>query len=256
MKRLRNAEFGIRNETQDQGKENNKKNHDFLMLDRVAFIGRTYFEYVRMFGLDENVLQEGRILDCAAGPSSFAAEAHRSGFSVTACDLLYDVPSEQLVKKGREDIGHVFEKLDEVAHLYTWKYYQNKDGIISFRHRALDAFSRDFPIGLVEGRYVQAELPHLPFPDKSFSLVLASHFLFLYSDRLDLEFHRASLRELLRVASGEVRIFPLQGLDAKPSPHLDAVLSFFETERVDVEIVEVPFEFQKGSNKVMRLIRK
>jgi len=256
MRRLRNAEFGMRNETQNQGRIKNSDNHDSLKLDRIAFIGRTYFEYVRMFGLDENVLRSGRILDCAAGPSSFAAEAQRSGIFVTACDLLYDVPAEQLVKKGREDIGHVFEKLDEVAHLYTWKYYTDKDEIISFRHRALDAFSSDFPIGFLEGRYVQAELPYLPFPDKSFSLVLASHFLFLYSDRLSLEFHQASLKELLRVSSGEVRIFPLQGLDAKPSPHLGAVLKFLDAEKVDVEIIEVPFEFQKGSNKIMRLGHK
>jgi len=45
-----------------------------LQLDRVVFIGRTYFEYVRMFDLDEALLRSGRVLDCAAGPSSFTAD--------------------------------------------------------------------------------------------------------------------------------------------------------------------------------------
>jgi hypothetical protein len=227
-----------------------------LNIDRIAFIGRTYFEYMRMFGLDEGVFQKGPVLDCAAGPSSFTAEACQTGFNVIACDLLYGISVDHLVKKGREDISHVFDKLDEVAYLYTWQYYRNKHEIIALRHMALDLFSRDLPAGLAEGRYVHAELPCLPFPDKAFSLVLSSHFLFLYGDRLDLDFHKACLKELVRVSSREVRIFPLQGLDAKPYPYMDKVSSFLKTEGIDAEMVEVPFEFQKGSNKVMILRRR
>lgn len=230
-------------------------NRDYLDIDRIAFIGRTYFEYMRMFDLDETVFQEGPVLDCAAGPSSFAAEACSAGFRVTACDSLYELPVEHLLAKGKKDIEHVFDKLDEVRHLYTWKYYRDKDEIISFRHASLDLFSQDFSDGFAEGRYVRAELPHLPFPDRTFSLVLASHFLFLYGDRLDFEFHQACLRELVRVSSGEVRIFPLQGLDAKPYPHMAALTALLNREGIKAEIAEVPFEFQRGSNKVMRLRR-
>ncbi len=231
-------------------------NCDYLDIDRIAFIGRTYSEYMRMFGLDETVFQGGGVLDCAAGPSSFTAEAHRSGLRATACDVLYELPVDRLIAKGKNDIELVFEKLDEVRHLYTWKYYRDMDEIISFRHASLDLFSRDYPKGLGEGRYVHAELPRLPFPDKMFSLVLASHLLFLYGDRLDLEFHQACLKELVRVSSKEVRIFPLQGLDARPYPHMDRLLAFLEAERINADVVEVPFEFQKGSNRVMRLRRK
>lgn len=228
-------------------------NHDHLDIDRIAFIGRTYFEYLRMFGLDETVFQKGRVLDCAAGPSSFTAEACRAGFRVIACDLLYGMPSEQLIAKGGNDIEHVFGKLDEVAHLYTWEYYKDKHEVISLRHKSLETFSEDFPAGRKTGRYVQAKLPLLPFADKSFSLVLCSHFLFLYNDRLGLDFHLSCLRELARVSSEEVRIFPLQGLDAKPYPHMEKVLSFLRAENIEAEILDVPFEFQKGSNKVMIL---
>lgn len=227
-----------------------------LDIDRIAFIGRTYFEYMRMFGLDEAAVRKGPVLDCAAGPASFSAEAHRSGFRVTACDLLYELPVEHLIAKGRKDIEHVFDKLDEVRHLYTWKYYRDKEEIISLRHASLDLFSRDFPNGLAEGRYVHAELPCLPFADKTFSLVLASHFLFLYGDRLGLDFHKACIKELVRVSSGEVRIFPLQGLDARPYPHMEGLLSYLGSEGITADIVAVPFEFQKGSNRMMRLTRK
>ncbi len=227
-----------------------------LDIDRIAFIGRTYFEYMRMFGLDESAFYNGPVLDCAAGPSSFAAEAHHAGFDVTACDLLYDRSAEQLIAKGEKDIEHVFDRLDEVRHLYTWTYYRDTEEIIALRRRSLAIFSDDFAAGPAERRYVPAQLPDLPFPDGSFSLVLCSHFLFLYGDRLDLDFHTSCLKELVRVSSGEVRIFPLQGLDARPYPHLDEVLSFLEAENIGVETVAVPFEFQKGSNRLMRLRRR
>ncbi len=229
---------------------------DGIQLDRVVFTGRTYFEYVRMFNLDESLLRHGRILDCAAGPSSFTTEASEKGIHATACDILYGTAVDGLLKKGREDIDHTFQKVDGVPHLYVWKYYKNREEIIALRHKALRLFAHDFYTAPGKDRYVQAELPHLPFPDGTFSLVLSSHFLFLYGDRLSLDFHIASLREMARVSSGEVRVYPLQGLDAGPYSHMDEVLACLEAENIQAEIVEVPFEFQKGADKMMRLKRK
>ncbi len=226
-----------------------------LNLDRIVFIGRTYFEYMRMFDLNESDLKRGVVLDCAAGPSSFTAEAHKQGLHVTACDTLYRVPPEKLVEKGRVDIEHTFQKVDDVPHLYVWKYYKNRDEIIGLRHQALETFAEDFPYGLREGRYVRAELPRLPFPDRKFSLVLSSHFLFLYGGRLSPDFHFASLKEMARVSSGEVRVYPLQGLDAKPYPDMDEVLAHLRADGIRAEIVPTPFEFQRGSNTMLRLYR-
>ncbi|MEW6740583.1 MAG: class I SAM-dependent methyltransferase [Nitrospirota bacterium] len=229
------------------------RDSDHLDIDRIAFFGRTYAEYMDMFGLDESLLRQGQILDCPAGASSFAAEAHQKGFNVTACDILYDLTADKLMEKGKKDIQHVFEKFDEVTHLYVWKYYKSKDEVMALRSRALKIFANDFPVGSKEGRYVQAELPHLPFSDKRFSLVLSGNFLFLYGDRLDSDFHVACIKELIRVCSGEVRIFPLIGLDFKPYPYLDDILSSLDSNRIKVEIMEVPFEFQKGANKMIKL---
>lgn len=206
-----------------------------------------------MFGPGESLLRNGRILDCPAGASSFAAEAYKLGFDVTACDILYNLTADKLIEKGRNDLQHVFEKFDEVNHLYVWKYYKDKDEVMVLRSRALEIFADDFSSGFKKGRYKHAELPHLPFPDKSFSLVLSGNFLFLYGDRLDFDFHIACIKELLRVCSGEVRIFPLVGLDAKPYPHLNKMLSYFDSDNIKAEIVKVPFEFQRGANKMLKL---
>ncbi len=224
-----------------------------LQLDRIVFIGRTYSEYLRMFDLDESMLRSGRVLDCAAGPSSFTAEAHNKGLDVTACDCLYTVPIEELVQKGKDDIAHTFQKVDDVPHLYVWKHYKDRQEIIVLRHKALGLFAQDYSDGFRQGRYIRAELPRLPFLDKAFSLVLSSHFLFLYGDRLNIDFHVASLKEMARVCSGEVRAYPLQGLDAKPYPHLNEVLARLRSEGIQAEIVPTPFEFQRGANRMLRL---
>ena len=57
----------------------------------------------------------------------------------------------------------------------------------------METFLGDYVAGAAEGRYIDAELPTLPFPDASFDLALSSHFLFLYSAQLGEEFHVMSL---------------------------------------------------------------
>jgi hypothetical protein len=73
-------------------------------------------------------------------------------------------------------------------------------------------------------------------------------FAVLYSEQLSLEFHLASIQELLRVA-GEVRIFPLLGLDCQPSPYLAAVQDHFEARGYNVKVRPVPYEFQRGATR-------
>ena len=70
---------------------------------------------------------------------------------------------------------------------------------------------------------------------------------------MDFDFHVSCLKELMRVCSGEVRIFPLVGLDAKPYDYLNDILSILKFNDISVEITKVPFEFQKGSNQMMKL---
>jgi len=228
---------------------------DVLSLDRVAFLGRTYAEYLDMFGMEEPALRRGPVLDCPAGPSSFAAEAAGKGIDVTACDVLYGLSPEALRVRGEEDIAYVFERFDEASHLYTWEYYHDKEEVVSLRRRALETFLGDYGKGKAAGRYVAAALPRLPFPDGMFSLVLSGNLLFLYGDRVDFEFHLAALRELVRVSTGEVQVFPLAGLDAKPYPRLSEVIGMLHGDGMKTEVLAVPFEFQRGGNRVLRIMK-
>lgn len=112
----------------------------------------------------------------------------------------------------------------------------------------------DYETGRCEGRYVAAELPNLPFGDASFDLALCSHFLFLYSTQLGEPFHRTATRELCRVAR-EVRVFPLLTLGATPSPFVETVADNLAGMGLAVSIEPVPYEFQRGGNKMMRIRR-
>jgi ubiquinone/menaquinone biosynthesis C-methylase UbiE len=116
----------------------------------------------------------------------------------------------------------------------------------------MNDFLVDYPTGKAEGRYIDAELPGLPFVDASFDLALCSHFLFLYTTQLGEAFHRAAIQEMCRVAA-EVRIFPLLALGGSQSPLVDQTLAELSGQGIDVSIVDVPYEFQRGGDKMMRI---
>ncbi|MCL4261960.1 MAG: hypothetical protein KJ069_02025 [Anaerolineae bacterium] len=63
-------------------------------------------------------------------------------------------------------------------------------------------FLQDYEAGKADGRYQPISLPHLPFADGEFGLALCSHFLFLYSEQVSLDFHITAVREMVRVAGG------------------------------------------------------
>ena len=74
------------------------------------------------------------------------------------------------------------------------------------------------------------------------------------SDLLDSGFHIQSVRELCRVAR-DVRVFPLLNLRGEPSPHLGAVRSALEADGWETEIVKVDYEFQRGGNEMLRVLK-
>jgi len=91
------------------------------------------------------------------------------------------------------------------------------------------------------------------FPDGHFDIALRSHFLFLYSRRLDSDFHVAAIAEMRRT-SAEVRVFPLSELDATPSPHLTPVIERLQRRGLLVERIRVPYEFQRYGNEMLRVV--
>ncbi len=227
--------------------------NDRLDIDRVVFVGRTLSEYKEFLDLDIESLKGSKVLDCPSGPSSFVAEANRMGIRAVGCDSSYDLPLKQLVNKGLKDISHVIERLSEKTHLFKWDYYSSVEDVKESRTRALKLFEEDFQIGLEEERYVKASLPILPFPDRSFELVISAHFLFIYDDKLDYEFHLNSILELNRVCSSEVRIYPLQSMNARIYPYMDRLINDLKQTGFEASIVEVGFEFLRGSNFMLRI---
>jgi hypothetical protein len=115
-------------------------------------------------------------------------------------------------------------------------------------------FLEDFPAGLEAGRYVGGALPDLPFRHGQFQLALCSHFLFLYGEQLDFEFHLRSVLALCAVAR-QVRIFPLTELGSKPSRHVGRVMSALRDLGFDAQRVRVDYEFQRGANEMLTIKR-
>jgi hypothetical protein len=142
---------------------------------------------------------------------------------------------------------------------FVWGHFRDPDHLGECRLAAMRRFLADFERGKQEGRYVAASLPALPFVDSQFSLALVPHFLFLYSEQLDLDFHIAAVEELLRVAH-EVRVFPLLGLDRQRSPHVSPVRDCLERAGFEVDVVAVQYEFQRAEdhagNRMMRIRRR
>lgn len=219
-------------------------------LDRVVPWGRCFDEYARMFALTEADLR-GRLLGCGDGPASFNREATERGCAVVSCDPVYAFSAEEIEQRVHETSRVILSEMRRNQDDFVWTYFRSVEELGEVRLRAMRKFIEDFPRGKREGRYIEASLPVLPFADGTFDLALSSHFLFLYSEQLSLDFHVASIIEMCRVA-GQARIFPLTQLGGARSRHLDAVMEALADRGLQVEQVRVPYEFQKGGNQMLR----
>jgi SAM-dependent methyltransferase len=221
-------------------------------LDGVVPWGRRFDEYEAFFGLAD-VPAGASILDAGGGPASFAAEAAARGLDVTAADPIYGVDGEAIRRRFEETAPAMREGMRRAAYRFKWNFYGSEGAVHRRRREALELFLADFERHR-GSRYVEAALPDLPFVDNAYDLALSSHFLFLYGDELDCNFHVAAVRELARVAR-EVRIFPLINLDGRPSSHLPMVMAELGASGFFPELVTVPFEFQIGATQMLRVRR-
>ena len=222
-------------------------------LDQVVPWGRSFDEYRRMFALTADDLQL-KIVGCADGPASFNAEATRRGSTVVSCDPIYRYNVEELRRRIASTCDEILEQTRRNEREFVWSTIRSVDELGTVRMAAMNDFLGDYPAGLAQGRYVDAELPHLPFGDATVGLALCSHFLFLYTTQLGEAFHRSAIREMCRVAR-EVRIFPLLELGGEPSPLVQRMVDECDSQRFDVSIEAVDYEFQRGGNQMMRIRR-
>ena len=145
-------------------------------------------------------------------------------------------------------------QVKQTPHNFVWNFFANPEHLGGYRVETMRSFLKDLNMGKVQGRYLPQSLPKLYFGDEQFDLAVCSHLLFLYSDQLSLDFHRESIQELVRV-SREVRVFPLLALDCRKSPHISPIQSCFRDMGYAIDILHVPYEFQKGGNEMMRIRR-
>ncbi|QGH36692.1 SAM-dependent methyltransferase [Gracilibacillus salitolerans] len=227
--------------------DSNKK----LDLNRIIFIGRTFQEYLNMFSLSIDELKGKRILDCPAGACSFTAVGNKSGLEITACDIAYYHSVESLKNKGLQDIEHAMEHMEKAKGNYKWDYFSDIASLRKDRLSALHDCTKDMKIA--NEKYIAANLPSLPFEDAEFDILLSAHFLFMYADRLDYQFHIETLKELLRVTKEEIRIFPIVDLTGKRYNHLDKTIQYLIEKGCIVEEVKVPYEFQTNANSMLRI---
>jgi hypothetical protein len=218
-------------------------------LDKVVPWGRCYQEYVKMFSLSDTDLKR-HILGCGDGPASFNASLTEQGGNIISLDPIYHFNTLQIKQRITETYTVVLEQLRNNKSDFIWDEIQSVEELGAIRLSAMELFLLDYEMGKSAGRYIAGELPSLPFKNQVFDLALSSHFLFLYSEHLSAEFHLLAVREMLRVAR-EVRIFPIVTLNGKPSSHMHFVIDALKNQRVNVEIREVNYEFQRGANQML-----
>ncbi len=220
-------------------------------LEDIVIIGRTFEEYYKMFELNE-ISKDNKVLDTASGVSSFCAEANLKGYNVTAADRIYSFPSHVIEKKCAKDLEVVLEKLHDVINSYKWDYYKDIDGLREKRESAYRAFITDFK-EKGNSKYIRTEFPETQFEENQFTVALVSHFLFLYDEHLDYEFHKKTISELIKVTSHEIRIFPVVNLRYKRSLFLDKLMEDPEFADYEMEIKKVDYEFLKNGNEMLKI---
>jgi SAM-dependent methyltransferase len=224
-----------------------------MQLEKVVPFGRSLDEYLKMFNLTPDALQQ-RILGVGDGPASFNAEATQQGGKITSVDPLYQFTAEEILRRFNEVVDPIIEQVRATPEDWVWSYHRSPEHLKHNRVTVMNRFVADYEHGKQAGRYRVGELPHLPFEADTYDLALCSHFLFLYSDHFDYEFHRASVQDMLRV-SPEVRIFPLLTLMLARSPYLEPIMQDFEAQGYAVTVETVEYELQKGGNQMLVIRR-
>ena len=205
-----------------------------------------------MFALSDGDLRL-KILGCGDGPASFNAEATRRGSRVVSCDPIYRFETPEIRHRIDQTYDEVLEQTRRNVDDFVWTDIRSPEELGRVRMFAMDEFLDDFDRGRSEGRYVDAQLPSLPFDDDSFELALCSHFLFLYDTQLGETFHHDAIRELCRVAN-EVRIFPLVTLGGERSPLVERATNVLQG-HCDAVVEKVSYEFRRGANEML-IIRR
>jgi hypothetical protein len=224
-------------------------------LASVSFFGRSLAEYSQFFALDPTLLRGRDVLDVAAGPSSFTAEACARKINAVAVDPSYGSPFETLSSRVQSDYDQMCALVRAKRRLFRFKTFGTIEAAEADWRAASQRFLADYEAHFIHNRYVGGSLPRLPFFDGTFDLVLCAHLLFTYAARFDFDWHLAACRELVRVTADEVRIYPLCGADGKPYPGLARLRRELRETGITSEVRAVGHEFLVGAGAMLTLRR-
>jgi len=220
-----------------------------MKLKEIVPWGRSFREYRDMFLLKDDDLQK-TILGCGDGPAAFNAELTKAGGKVVSTDPVYRFSVDQIRSRVRDVYPEIMSEVSKNPDDYIWDSIRNARQLAQVRMDAMELFFDDYEQGKKAGRYIDASLPQLPFESNAFDLALCSHYLFLYSDHVNLAQHINSMKELCRVAK-EVRVYPLVTLEGKRSGYLNAVVRKLRNDGLDVWFHKVNYRFQKGAEEML-----
>lgn len=230
-------------------------NKELYAQQGVAMTCRSFEEYQSMFMLNESMLAKGKILDIAAGASSFTTECISRGYDATACDPLYKLNSEQIYEFGKQQLAIASEKLSSKKDAFVWNYYKDVQEHDDIREHSLEKFIEGYKQDVNKVTYVNAVLPSLPFTDDTFSCVICNHFLFLYQEQFDYAFHSAAIKEMIRITKedGIILIYPLVGFRDELYPQLDDLQQELAELGVDVSIRSTDFRFLPSADGMLAI---
>ena len=174
-----------------------------LHLENIAITGRTVDEYSVFFDLKLQDLKGKKVLDYPSGASSFVQTLKQNGIFSKGVDIIYEFYKDEIEKQGIKTLEKIYQNTS-CMDAHKMDFYKTKENHKKHKEDALKGFLEDYN----SDDYIYCELPNLPFKNKEFDLLLSSHLFFVYDDRLDYDFHKGSILEMLRV-SKEVRLSPL-----------------------------------------------
>ncbi|HEX2939221.1 MAG TPA: hypothetical protein VHO66_09950 [Ruminiclostridium sp.] len=224
-----------------------------LDLTKAAIIGRTFEEYSEMFRLSDFAGKNEKILDAASGVSAFCAGAALYDLDAVACDPIYGLPVKDIKITAENDLDIVMGKMPQCSDNYIWERFKNVNALRETRKAALLTFLSDFKANPT--RYICRQFPESGFDSGEFSITLSSHFLFMYDEILDYEFHRETVFEMLRITSKEVRIFPLVNLKGERSPFVHRIIKEVFNRGYGISIDKVNYKFVKNGGEMLRIMK-
>jgi SAM-dependent methyltransferase len=224
---------------------------DKIHLNHVALIGHTYNEYKQMFGMSKSDLEGKKVLDAGAGVSNYTAIANAFGIKVTAVDTIYDLPSNELEQRCKQDLARLLNEVPKLTTRYDWDYFGDLKGLEISRIKSYQLFLRDYEDN--PKHYVSGSMISLPFDAFTFDVSLVSHLMFLYDELLDEDFHIKALKELLRVTKEKIIIFPLFNLEGEFSEWLQKIEDQLKALNVGYKLCDTEYPVVKGLNKRLEI---